>query len=137
MRLQDAAFTADGFADQEGLGLGMIKTGGMELHELHVGNRCPGPIGHRHSVAGRDVRVGRVKIDFAATASGQDDARRDKGLDTLACSCPAHKPPGSGCARLAELVRRNQVDGEMILENLDVRVARPPPPAARVRFRGP
>ena len=71
MRLEHAAFAAHRLADQKGLGLGMIEAGGMELDELHVGDRRAGALGHGHAVAGGDVRIGGVEIDLAAAAGGQ------------------------------------------------------------------
>ena len=71
-RLQHAAFAAHRFADQKRFRLRMIKAGGMELDELHVRHRRARPIRHRHAVARRDVRVGRVEINFPATAGRQE-----------------------------------------------------------------
>ncbi len=71
--LQNAALATDGFADQERFGFRVIKARGMELDEFHVGDARSGSIGHGHAVAGGDIRVGRVEINFSATARGQQD----------------------------------------------------------------
>ena len=55
---------------------GMIKAGGMKLDELHVGHGRAGAIGHGHAVARGNVRVGGVKINFAAAARGQERTER-------------------------------------------------------------
>ena len=46
----------------------------MELNELHVRNHRAGPPGHRHSVAGRDRGIRRVKINLSAPAGGEEEA---------------------------------------------------------------
>ena len=51
----------------------MKKTGGMKLDELHVCNLYARTPCHRHTVAGRNVRIRRVQIDFAATAGRKHD----------------------------------------------------------------
>ncbi len=82
--LQHAALAAHGFADEKRFGLGVIQAGGMKLDEFHVGDGRPGPVGHGHAVAGRDVRIGRVKIYLAAAARGQHDTARGEGFDHAA-----------------------------------------------------
>ena len=44
----------------------------MELHELHVAQLGPGAVGRRHAVAGRHGRIGRLAVDHAGPAAGQD-----------------------------------------------------------------
>jgi hypothetical protein len=63
-----AALAAQGLADQERFGVGVIQAGRVELHELHVRHRCPRPVGAGHAVAGGHVRVGRVQVDLADAA---------------------------------------------------------------------
>ena len=46
----------------------------MELDELHVRDRHAGAPGHRHAVAGRDVRVGCVEINFPAAAGREHNS---------------------------------------------------------------
>ena len=53
--------------------LRMKETGRMKLDELHVGDDRAGAPGHRHAVAGRDRGVGRVEINLAAAAGGEDE----------------------------------------------------------------
>src|ERR1051326_1268439 len=67
---KDAAFAADSFADEERFGARMIEASGMELDEFHVGDGCAGAISHRHAITSGNVRIGRVKIDLAATPGG-------------------------------------------------------------------
>ena len=53
----------------------------MELDELHVRDLRAGAPGHGHAVAGRDAGIGRVEIDLAAAAGGEDDAVAAQGQD--------------------------------------------------------
>ena len=77
-RAQDPALAAHGLADQEGLGLRVEEAGGVELHELHVGDRGARPVRHGHAVARRDVRIARVEVDLAGAARGEHrDARAE------------------------------------------------------------
>jgi hypothetical protein len=55
---QQAAFAAQGFGNQEGLGVRMVEAGRVELDELHVGHAAAGAPRDRHAVAGG--RVGLV-----------------------------------------------------------------------------
>ncbi len=62
----------------------MKEAGGMKLDELHVGDRRARAVGHGHAVAGGDVRVGGVKINFAAAAGGEQDGAGGEGFDLVA-----------------------------------------------------
>src|SRR5215469_15806210 len=77
--LEYAALTTHGFADEKGFCARMIKTGGMELDEFHVRNSRAATISHRHAVAGGDVGIGGVEINFSTAAGGQQCDRRDEG----------------------------------------------------------
>jgi len=46
----------------------MIKTGGMKLYKLHVGNGGAGPVSHGNSIAGGNIRVTRIQVGLACTA---------------------------------------------------------------------
>lgn len=78
---EDAAFAADGFADEEGFGLGMVEAGGVELDKFHVGDGHACAVGHGDAVTGSDVWVGGIEVDFSAAASGQDGDSSGKGFD--------------------------------------------------------
>src|SRR5437016_12210824 len=64
----------------------MIQAGRMKLNKLHVRDGRACAISHRHTVAGRDVRIGRVEINLAATTRGQQNAARSKSLDQASSS---------------------------------------------------
>ncbi len=117
--LEDSTFAADGLADEERAALGIIKTGGMELDEFHVGNGCARAPRHRQTIAGRDIGIGRVKIDLAAAASGQNDVFSLESRDLVGIRVQSVN------ADTAFLVRRqDQVNGEMMLEKLDILLPR-------------
>ena len=78
---------ADGFGDQERRRPGIVERRGMELDELHVGDRRAGPVRHRDAVARRDGRIGRVEIDLSQPAGGEHDDRREKRLDLARDRC--------------------------------------------------
>ena len=66
-----APFAAYRLGDQERLGQRVEEGGGVELHEFHVGDGGPGPVGHGDAVAGGHVRVAGVQVDLAGAAAGQ------------------------------------------------------------------
>jgi hypothetical protein len=89
----------------------------MKLNKLHVRNRRARAISHRNPIAGRDIRIRRIKINFAAPAGGQ---KRDWGRE---CLHPASRlvqnvnPEAPVFAGMAEFRAGDQIDGEMIFEN--------------------
>ena len=105
---------------------GMIKTGRMELHEFHVGNRRAGAKRHRHAVAGGDVGIGRVEINLAATARRQQRHRRGEGPDAARLFVKNVRAEAAVFADVAELLAGDQINGDMVFENLDVRLAAKP-----------
>src|SRR5204862_485662 len=76
-----AAFEPQRLGDEGRLGLRVVQAGGVELDELHVGDRRAGAIGHGHPVGGGDVGVGGVQVDLAGAAGGKNGGARDVGLD--------------------------------------------------------
>ncbi len=78
---QARTLAAQGLGDQKGLGPGVVEAGGVELHELHVGDPAAGAPGHGDAVAGGHVRVAGVEVDLAGTAGGEDHAAGDQGHD--------------------------------------------------------
>ena len=65
---ESGPFATHGFGDQEGASLGVIKAGGVELNEFHVGYAGSRSPGHGHAVPSGDSWVGGVKIHAAAAA---------------------------------------------------------------------
>ena len=110
---QVGPFAADRLADEVAAGAGDVEHRGMELHELHVAQLGAGAIGRGHAVAGRHRRVGRLAVDHAGAAAGQDGLL---GPDQqLAVRRPPHQR-----ADAAALVRQ-QVDREGVVPDGDVR----------------
>lgn len=114
---QDAAFAADGFADEKGFGFGMVEASGMELDELHVGDGGTGAIGHGDSVAGRDVGVGGIEVDFAAASGGEEDDGGEEGGDGIGIAVEGVGTEATILAWAAEFVTGDEVDREMIFED--------------------
>ena len=85
-QLEQAAFAAHRFGDEEGLGMGVVEAGGVELDEFHVGDPAAGAPAHGDAVTGRDVGIGGVEIDLARAARGQHDMLGGNG-DHFARSC--------------------------------------------------
>jgi hypothetical protein len=76
-----AAFAANRFRDEKILGGWVIEAGGVELDELQVGHGGAGAVSHGDAVAGGDVRVAGVQVDFARAAGGQQGNAGAEGLD--------------------------------------------------------
>ena len=73
----------------------MVQRGGVELHELDVGDHRAGPEGERDAVAGGDHRV-RRDLEQLAHAAGRDDRvvstdlhRRTRGIQRPHPDAPA------------------------------------------------
>ena len=79
---QHRALAAHGLADQRHGIEPDIERGGMELHELHVGQRRAGPRRQRQALADGAQRVGGVGIEPAQPAGRQHDpaARQQAGV---------------------------------------------------------
>ena len=72
---QHGALAAQGLADQRHGIEPDIERGGMELHELHVGQRRAGARRQRQPLADGAQRVGGVGVEAAQPAGGQHDRR--------------------------------------------------------------
>ena len=68
---EHGALATDGFRHQERLG--RSEHGGVELHELQIGDGRPGAQGHGDAIAGRDTRIGRVREEVPRATGGEDD----------------------------------------------------------------
>ncbi len=53
----------------------------MKLHEFHIGDRRPRPVGHRHAVARGDVGIAGVEIHLARPPGGQQGDRGEESMD--------------------------------------------------------
>ena len=76
---QDRALAAQRFGDEEGGAVSGDERGGVELHELDVADDRSGAEGEAEPVGGRAGRVGRVAVERARAAGGEDDGARFDG----------------------------------------------------------
>jgi hypothetical protein len=97
-----------------------VQRGRVELDELDVGHRRPGPQRQRDPVAGRHHRVGRGPVDLAHPAGGEHHGTGEDGahpvLRTLAEHVQGH--PGGPAGGVGE-----QVEDQCVLDEPDPRVA--------------
>ena len=73
--------TAHGFGDQIAFGVRVVQAGGVKLDEFHICHAAAGAPSGSNAVTRRRIRVGRVQIDFACTARGQNGVRGGKSND--------------------------------------------------------
>jgi len=71
---QDAAFAAEGFGEEKAGSAFDGQGGGMELHELHIGERGASFVGDGDAVAGGDFGIGGLTIDLAYAAGCEQDS---------------------------------------------------------------
>ena len=124
---QYAAVAAHGLRDQEvGAVAGVEECGGVELDELHVLHRALGAVDHRYAVAGGDQRVGGCLVDGAHAPRGH---QRDAGEELVDAPLRVEDvgPVAGDVGRAAgddlpQVVLRYDLDGEMVLVDVDVRV---------------
>ena len=87
----------------------MVQGGRVELHELDVGHRDPGPQRHGQPVAGGLGRVGGDREDLPGAPGGQHGVGGPH-LDDAAVGVEGHHPP-------APAALHQQVEGEPLLEH--------------------
>ena len=115
-QLQHAAFAANRFGDQERLRVRMVQAGRVELYEFHIRYPTTRAPRHRNAVTGSSVRIRRVQVYLAGAAGGQHRLVGGDGDDLLAVHVLHVQPIAMGRAVAdAELVRRDQVDRDVIL----------------------
>ena len=102
---------------EEGLRLGVVEAGRVELEELHVGDRRAGAVGHGDAVAGRDVGVGGVEVDLARAARAEEGRARGEAVHLARRAVEDVGAPADG----ALAAREQEVDGEVALVDGDVR----------------
>ena len=129
LQAQDGPEAAHGLGDEKvGLLARVVERRGVELDELHVLGDGLGAVAHGDSVARGHDRIGGRGVDVAAAARGDDGEFRKHGLDLVGplvehVGAEARQPPRVARDELAQVVLRQQVDGEVPLEHRDVRVA--------------
>ena len=120
-QFQQGAFTAHGFGDQVGLGLGVVQAGRVELIELHVGDAAAGAPGHGNAVAGRDVGIAGVLVGLAGTTGGECDKAGAADFDLTAVLVQYIGAYDAVFAAQALLVSRDELDRHPIFHEVDMR----------------
>src|SRR5262245_36803717 len=112
---QNASFAANGLRNEKRLRLHMIKTSRMELNKLHVGNQSAGAPCHRHSIAGGDIGICRIEIDFPAATGGEHIDIAAQGFYLTGCLIQDVDSDATILHRIAQLSRSQKVHGHVIL----------------------
>ena len=117
---QQTALAAQGLGDEEALRVRMEQAGRMELVELHVRDPASGPPGHGDAVAGAAVGIRGVEVDLRGAPGGE---HHEGGLEDVdAAGAPIeHVGPDAAGPRQADLLPDDQVHGDVLLEDRDVR----------------
>ena len=101
----------------------MKQTGWMKLDELHVRDHRAGAPRHGYAVPGRDVRIGRVQINFSATAGREHDPVRANRFHCARFFVQNVHAQTTIFGREAELARRDQVHRHVVLQKIDMRLS--------------
>lgn len=123
-----ATVAAHGLGDEEaGTVAGMEERGGVELDELHILHRALGAVDHGDAVAGGHERIGSGLIYGAYAAGGHEGDLGEEGVDApLGCEhicAVAGDVGGAAGDYLAKMVLGDDLDGEIMLVDVDLRAA--------------
>ena len=119
---QDAALSAHRLGNQKRFHLRVEETGRVELDEFHVRDRGAGTPGHGDAVAGRDIRVRRVEVNFPASPGGEDVDIAAQCLDLAGRLVQHIDTDATILHRIAELAGGDEVHGHMVFHDLDARM---------------
>ena len=125
---QDRPEAAHRFGDEEiGLFAGVVERRRVELDELHVLGDGLGAVAHGDAVSRGDDRVRGRGVDVSAAARGDDRELREHRLDLVRVEVQDVGSEAGQSARVArdefaQMVLREQVDGEVVFQDRDVRV---------------
>ena len=128
LQAQDGPEAAHGLRDEEvGFLARVVERRGVELDEFHVLGDGLGAVAHGDAVARGDDRIRGRRVDVAAAARGHDGELREHRFDLVGLlvedvGAEAGQPPRVARDELAQVVLRQQVDGEVVLQHGDVRV---------------
>src|SRR5207302_8572630 len=94
----------------------------MKLDKFHVRNYRTGAPRHRHAVARRDVWIGRVKINFPATAGRKHDSIRADRFDFARFFVENVYAQTTIFRRKTKFARRDQIDRHLIFPKIELRL---------------
>ena len=98
----------------------MIKARRMKLHKFHVRDARARAKSHRHAVAGRDVRIRRVEINFAAAARREQRHRRDECPDAIRLFVKNVSAETTIAVLDSNFLTRDQINRQMVFKNGNV-----------------
>jgi hypothetical protein len=103
-------------ADERERVLGRVERGGVELHELHVGEPRAGAPGDRVAVAGGHLRVRGVAVHLAAAAGGEH-----RGVGGDLDGAAGRRSPARRRSSAAPLAVDHEVEHARLLEHAHAR----------------
>ncbi|CAI8777222.1 Transcriptional regulator [Pseudomonas marginalis] len=118
-QLEVCTFAAQGFGDQEALGLWVIKAGGVELVEFQVGHPAARAPCHGNAVAAGAVGVAGIEVDLGGAAGGEDGEARTISIH-FAAGAVEHIGAEAAFARQAQALFGDQVDSDALFQQFDV-----------------
>ena len=107
---QDRALAAEGFGNEEGGAVAGDERGGVELHELDVADDRAGAEREAESVGGGAGRIGRVAVEGAGAAGGED---RRAGLDRRRFAGGVFDHRAGAAAGVDDQLARPRADAEI------------------------
>jgi len=117
---QNSTFSADGFADEKGLCSRMVQARGMKLDKLHVCDSSARAISHGNAVAGGNIGVGGIEINFSATTCGQESDRSGESFNSASAIIENVNAEATVVGDVTEFLAGDEIDGEMIFEDFDI-----------------
>src|SRR5208283_269947 len=111
---ENAAFAAEGFAEEEARSALDGKGSGMELHELHVRKDGTGFVGDGHAVTGGEIGIGGFAEELAEAAGGEENGAGAEFVEGVVSFI--HEANAGGAA-----VFENEFGGEGVGAHVEMR----------------
>ena len=118
-QLQVRTFAAQGFGDQEALGLRVIQAGGVELVEFQVRHPAARTPGHGDAITAGAIGVAGIEVDLGGAAGGEDHETGAVGVDFPGAAIE-YVGTQAAIACKAQALFGNQVDRDPLFQQLDV-----------------
>ncbi|CAI8894767.1 hypothetical protein EMIT0194MI4_30490 [Pseudomonas sp. IT-194MI4] len=118
-QLQVSAFAAQGFGDQETLGLRVIKAGRVELVELQVRHPAARTPGHGDAITAGAIRVAGIEVDLRRAARRKDHEARTVSVDFTRAAVE-DVGTEAAVAFKAQALFGDQIDCDPLFQQLDV-----------------